>query len=195
MAEIKSTMEKVMERLATMGPVSGQEIDADEILKQGMRFAAQYMRGEINEFQTALAESQEAKRALLLKGIAQVLLRNIVLPRDADQQDAEKGMQGLLELGKGNRELLEVLGETKKILDRFLEHKQQLRQQLESAIRQQLEQAMAQQGIPNNLPIKIDPSMHPKYQEEWGRIQNELQEQYSRALNQYKEAVVNILGV
>ena len=195
MAEIKSTLEKVMERVAAMGPVADQDIDADEVVKQGMRLAARYMRGETTEFQTALNDNPEANRVLFQKGIAQVLLRNIVLPREADQQAAEKAMQGLLELGKGNRELLTVLGETKKILGRFLEHKQQLRQQLESAIRQQLEQAMAQQGIQNDLNIKIDPARHPKYQEEWSRIHNALQEQYGQALDQYKTAVVQILGV
>jgi len=195
MAEIKSTMEKVMERVTAMGPVSEQDMDSDEVLKQGMRLAARYMRGEATEFQTALDDSRENTKILLQKGIAQVLLRNIILPRDADQQTSERAMQGLLELGRGKRELLEVLGESREILGRFLSHRQQLYQQLESTMRQQVEQAMAQQGMNSDLPIKIDPSMHPKYQEEWSRIQNELQEQYGRALDQYKDAIARILGV
>ena len=42
MAEIKSTLEKVMERVAAMGPLSETEVNTDEIIKDGMRLAAEY---------------------------------------------------------------------------------------------------------------------------------------------------------
>ena len=40
MAEIKSTLEKVLERAAAMGRASKEEIQADEEVKNGMRMAA-----------------------------------------------------------------------------------------------------------------------------------------------------------
>lgn len=193
MAEIKSTLEKVMERVAAMGPVSQTEVITDEIIKDGMRLGAEYLKGQGLELTTALNSHPEKNRKLLQTGIIQVLLRNIVLRRDNDQQTADLAMQGMLDLGRNSRDLIEVLGETKEILGRYQQHRAQLREQLESAMRQQLKQALAQQGIGNNMPVTIDPTLHPKFQEEWRRIQDELNEQYGRALEQHKAYAAQLL--
>jgi hypothetical protein len=194
MAEIKSTLEKVMERVAAMGPVSQEDFSSEEISREGMRLGAGYLRGTEEDLAAALANHPEASRKFYLDGVVQVLLRNIVLPRDDDQQTAEKAMQGLLELGKSSRELITVLGETKEVLARFRQHREQLRQQLESAMRQQLEQALAQQGIQNNLPVTIDPTLHPKFQEEWQRITDQLNEHYGQALEEHKTFAAQLAG-
>jgi len=176
----------VMERVAAMGPASQEDFSKDAVARDGMRLGAGYMRGEEQELEAALANHPEASRKFYLKGIVQVLLRNIVLPRDDDRQAAEMAMLGLMELGKGTPQLMEVLSETKEILARFLQHKDQLRQQLESAMRQQLSQAMAQQGMQDNLQGTIDPTLHPKFQEEWQRVTDQLNEQYGQALEEHK---------
>jgi hypothetical protein len=194
MAEIKSTLEKVMERVAAMGPLSETDVNADEIIKDGMRLAAEYLKGVGLELTTALNSHPEKNRKLLRSGIIKVLLRNIVLPRDDDQQAAELAMHGMLDLGRDSRNLITVLGETKEILGRYRQHRKQLREQLESAMRQQLKQALAQQGLGNNMPVNIDPTLHPKFQEEWQRIKDELNGQYGRALEQHKAMAAQLLG-
>ena len=194
MAEIKSTLEKVMERVAAMGPLSEADVNTDEIIKDGMRLAAEYLKGEGLELAKVLKSHTEKNQKFMRSGIIKVLLRNIVLPRDDDQQAAELAMQGMLDLGRGSRDLISVLGETKEIMARFRQHRKQLREQLESAMRQQLKQALAQQGIKSNLPINIDPTLHPKFQEEWLRINDELNSQYGRALEQHKAMAAQLLG-
>jgi hypothetical protein len=194
MAEIKSTMEKVMERVAAMGPIARDEVTGDDIVKEGMRLAADYMRGDVQELAAAVAGRQESSQQLLRTGMARSLLRNIILPRDDNGQMAERTMQGLLQLGGGSRDLIELLSDIKEILERYRQHKKQLRQQLESALRQQLEMALAQQGIKNDRTVTIDPRMHPKYQEEWQRVKSELDEQYGQALEERKEAISQLLG-
>lgn len=175
-----------------MGPLSEADVDTDEIIKVGMRLAAEYMKGQGLELAAALKKHPEKNLKLLRSGIIQVLLRNIVLPRDDDQQTAELAMQGLLNLGGDSRELITVLGETKEILGRYRQHRAQLREQLESAMRHQLDQALAQQGIRSNLST-IDPTLHPKFQEEWQRIKDELNGQYGRALEQHKAMAAQLL--
>jgi len=44
MAEIKSTLEKVLERAASMGRASQEEIQAEEKVREGMRLAADYLQ-------------------------------------------------------------------------------------------------------------------------------------------------------
>jgi hypothetical protein len=187
MAEIKSTLEKVLERAAAMGQASKEELASEEKQKQGMRLAADYLQGNA----TDLSGSQELieKEVLFRKGLVEVFLRNIILPRDEDQQSTEKAIQGLLELGQNSGELATIFSEMKQVLDHYLQHKNEIRNQVEEAFRQQMEQAMAQQTGQAGLGMKVDPSLHPKFQEEWTRIMGELDEQYSQALNQHKNLV------
>ncbi len=187
MAEIKSTMEKVMERLAAMDIAAApDELLADEKKKEGMRLAAAFLRGEEVDLAGLLADQSEAVRRALVAGQVQALLRNIVLPREeAQQKQAERAMLGLLTVGHADAELTQVFGELKTVLDRYLGQRNQIRQQLQDYFSQQLGQLQAKGG----MGMKIRPEQHPKYQEEWQRAMGELDNQYGRALVQYKELV------
>jgi hypothetical protein len=187
MAEIKSTLEKVMERAASMGRATQEEIATEERVKDGMRMGADYLRGEDVDFSNAL--EQTTSSVLVKRGLVQAFLRNITLPRDDEQQRAERAMQGLLALGKGSGDLLSIFKDMKGILDHYQQHKKEILQQLEDAFRQQMEQALAQQAEQAGLGMKVDPTLHPKFQEEWSRVKSELDTQYNQALNQHKDLV------
>jgi hypothetical protein len=45
------------------------------------------------------------------------------------------------------------------------------------------------------MKMKLQPSQHPKFAEEWQRIQVELNDQYGRAVEQYKEFIAKQLTV
>ena len=184
MAEIKSTMELVMERLAAMDIAAApDELLADEKKKEGMRLAAAFLRGEEVSLTAVLAEQPEAVRKALITGQVQAFLRNIILPRDEEQQVlAERAMLGLLTVGHADEELVPVFGELKSVLDRYREHRNQLRQQLQEQFSQHLQQA-------GGKGVQARPEQHSKYQEEWQRATAELDNQYGRALAQYKELV------
>ena len=191
MAEIKSTLDMVMERAARIGTASKEDLNHEEATKKGMRLAASYLRGEEVSLQRALQEESDANKRFVQQGIVQTMLRNIVLPRKTDQQElAEKAMHGLVEMvGQAGGELLQVFGELKKIVDQYLQHREQLRDQLKAQFTQQMEmmqQSLAQQ---TGVSMKLDPAQHPKFQEEWQRIQTELNDQYGRALEHYKKLV------
>jgi len=187
MAEIKSTLEKVMERAASMGRATQEEIATEERVKDGMRMGADYLRGEDVDFSNAL--EQTTSSVLVKRGLVQAFLRNITLPRDDEQQRTERAMQGLLALGKGSGDLLSIFKDMKGILDHYQQHKKEILQQLEDAFRQQMEQALAQQAGQAGLGMKVDPTRHPKFQEEWSRVKSELDTQYNQALNQHKDLV------
>lgn len=187
-------MDMVLARAAKIGAASKTEAGNEEKVKEGMRTAAGYLRGEVSDLKKILAAQPPAERSAVQKGMVLTFLRNIVLPREKEQQEpAEKAMQGLLELGEGGG-LAAVFGEMKKILEQYLQHRQQLRQQLESQFAQQMEmmeQSLAQQ---TGMAMKLQPAQHPKFQEEWQRITGELNDQYGRALDQYKNHIKQQLG-
>lgn len=193
MAEIKSTLEKVLERAASMGRASQEEIQAEEQVKNGMRMAADYLQGKEVDFSGGIDPVGDS--TLVKKGLVQVFLRNIALPRGDDQQRAAKAMQGLLELAKGSGDLVSVFRDMKGILDHYQQHKKEIRQQVEEAFRQQMEQALAQQTGQKGLGIKVDPTLHPKFQEEWSRVKSDLDAQYNQVLDQHKELVAQRFSV
>ena len=195
MAEIKSTMEMVMERAARMeaGGDSG-EVAAEERTRDGMRAGAAYMRADPVDLLAALNDCPAGDRAFFMKGVAEVLLRNIMLPREDEQQEAAgQAMNGLVQVGQGQSDLLALFGDLSKILAQYRQHRQQIKEQLEENFAQmmpQLEAAMAQK---TGQQMKLQPSQHPKFQEEWQKALDELNSQYGQAVEQHKQMVVKIL--
>jgi hypothetical protein len=195
MAEIKSTMEKVMERLAAMGETSRGALEAEEIDRDGMRLAAAFLRGEGTSLEQALADRPPAEQTVLMQGMVRTLLRNIILPRNDEQRLlAGKAISGLLQVSRGGGDLAMVFQDLGTIVERYAEHRAQLKEQLKTAFSQQMEQleaGLAQSGA----KFKLDPARHPKFQEEWQRLQEELGSQYGRALDQHKGLLAQRFGL
>lgn len=193
MAEIRSTLEMVLERAARLEAEAGDSLSKDEKSQEGMRLAAQYLRGEEVDFAGLLATPAD-ERALLIQGAVNVLLRNISLPREEDDQaEAGQAMMGMLQLSH-DPQLQAVLEEMKKILSQYLQHKQQLRGQIEEQFAQQMgmmEQSMAQQ---TGVQMKIEPDQHPKFAEEWQKVMVQLNEKYGSALEQHKAYIQQLLA-
>lgn len=191
MAEIKSTMDMVLERAAKMAAGAGENTYiSDEQLKEGMRLGAAYMRGEETGLGEKLGAVPPEEKAPMRKGAVQVMLRNIFLAREAEKQAlADKAMHGLVEIGQGDGQLLKVLAEMKKILDGYRQHGEQLKEQLEAQFSQQMEMMEQNLAKQTGRAMKLQPSQHPKFQEEWARIQGQLNEQYGQALKQLKDLV------
>jgi hypothetical protein len=192
MAEIKSTMDMVMERAARMAAEAGA-VGSEDLVQEGMRSAALYMRGEAIDLAAQVAARQANEQAPFRQGVVQALLRNIFLPREAEQQKgAEQAMNGLVMVG-GSGELLAVFGEMKKLLDQYLQHREQYREQLEGHFAQQMGQLEAAMAQKTGMAMKLKPSQHPKFQEEWQRILTQLNDQYGNALTQYKQQIEQYL--
>lgn len=197
MAEIKSTLEKVMERLAVMdaeAESAGDELDFEEKIKDGMRLGARFLRGEVTGPDQVLNDYSKADVSLIRKGFTLTMLRNITLPREADQQkESEMAMQGLLEISRGSSQMVDVCTDMKHNLDRYLDHKEQYHKQLESSFISQMEMMEDSIAQKTGISMKFEPSQHPKFQEEWKRITAGLNDQYGNMLDQQKAMVEQLL--
>ncbi|MCB2183460.1 MAG: hypothetical protein KQH63_15610 [Desulfobulbaceae bacterium] len=195
MAEIRSTLDMVLERAAKMEEAATADLHGEEQEKKGMRLAAQFLRGELEELSSAFTDLPQKDHPHLQKGAVTALLRNIVLPREKDEHiELDKAMQGLMDISQDSS-LSQVFAEMKSILERYIDHQDQLKQQLEEQFAQQMammEQNLAQQ---TGVQMKLEPAQHPKFAEEWQKILIELNEQYGRALDQYKEHIEQRLRV
>lgn len=196
MVEIKSTMDLVMERAARIGKASREELQQEEMRKKGILLAVDFLEGRLDALKEAIGGYDKAAQAVIRQGAAESILRNIFLPRDDIQrQRADQAIKGAIDLSGGARDVTAICRELHTIFDGYNQHREQLRGQLEEQIRMQYEQLLArQQGVRSDR-VKIDPTLQPKFQEEWSRIEEELSRQYSKALDQLKMQLKQRLGL
>ncbi len=188
MAEIKSTLDMVMERAARMAAASDDTPDDDDLLKTGMRLAAEFLSGRTSDLAIVLKEQSPSQQSAIRKGMLETLLRNVTLPRDESlKTTGSLALRGIISLG-GSSPLAGICTELQQILEQYNNHKEQTIQQLDNAIRAQLEQQMAKRGgQPSKTPI--NPAMHPQYKEEVARMLSDLNGQYNQALDQRKDMI------
>lgn len=196
MAEIKSTMELVLERAARMGKASGEEIARDEAKKTGMRLIAAFLEGKGDLPSQVLAGQDQDQQTVIRLGMAEALLRNIFPPRDEHARErTEQATRGLLDLAGGAGDIASICRDMQHIIGQYGQHREQLRAQLEEQMRMQYEQLLAQQMGERAEGMQIDPTLQPKFKEEWGRVEAELDSQYNQALEQHKEQLRQRMGI
>ncbi len=191
MAEIKSTMDLVMERAARMGKASGEEIQQEDDRKQGMQIAAQFLDNKIDNLLTVLTELDAEKQIAVRLGMVETLLRNIFLHRDdTGKERTEKAANGIMEIGGNAGDLSSICAEIQHILGQYNQHREQLRKQLEEQVRAQYEQVLAQQEAGMQADTSgLDASLQAKVQEEWANVETQLSSQYNQALDQHKTSL------
>ncbi len=195
MAEIKSTMEMVLERAARMEKEAATVSEGTDFSKDGMRIAAAFMNNSEEDLMGQLQQNDPEKQQSIRGGMVQVLLRNILLPRDEDlQATGQKAINGLLLLSDGNADISNICTELGQILEQYGQHKDQMTEQLNSAIRGQMQQQQGMEGGDSVAPQDINPASHPQYAEELSKMLNDLNDQYNQAMDQRKDMIKQIFG-
>ena len=148
------------------------EIDNEDLIKTGMRLAADFLNQKETDLAQLLGAQPPKDQMSVRKGMAQTLLRNIVLPSDEQLQASGKlALKAFLSLGGENREIQSICQELTQILEQYGQHKEQMTQQLEDAIRAQLEQQQMSQEA--GKPITCQPGDAPEIQRRTGENVNQ----------------------
>jgi hypothetical protein len=193
MAEIKSTMDMVLERAARMAAAATPSTNDETLVKKGMRLAADYINGKEIDLKRELEAQPQPEQGEVGKGMAQTLLRNITLPRTKElQASGELALQAVLALAGKKSEVTTICRELDQILKQYGQHKDQMTQQLEDAIKAQLEQQAAARGQAGK--VNTSPAMHPQYREELSRMLTGLNNQYNDAMDQRKAMILQLLS-
>lgn len=196
MAEIRSTLDMVMERAARLA-AEAPDVPADEVLKEdGMRLAVSYLGGEAPHLLQLLEQQPVEKQSAMRNGIAIALLRNIILPRGQGLSDQTlQSFKGLQELSGNAPDIMSICSELKQILEQYGQHQEQVRQQFDESIMNQLKMQLQQQGMQIDDTMALSPTMHPHYKEEWARVSADLSSQYNQALEQRKQLIAQRFAV
>ncbi len=196
MAEIRSTLDMVMERAARLA-AEAPDVPADEALKEdGMRLAASYLGGETPDLLQLLEQHPPEKQSGVRNGMAIALLRNIILPREQSLSDQTlQSFKGLQELSGNAADIMSICSELRQILEQYAKHQEQVRQQFDESIMNQLKMQLQQQGMRVDDTMALSPTMHPHYNEEWARVSADLNSQYNQALDQRKQLIAQRFAV
>ena len=196
MAEIRSTMDMVMERAARLA-AEAEDTSSDEILQsEGMRLAAAFLNGEQADLLGLLKSRAPGEQMAVRSGMAKTMLRNIVLPRDEPiSQQSLLSLKALQELSGNSSDISSICSELKQILEQYGQHLEQVKEQFDQSILSQLKMQLQQQGLAVDDDMALNPAMHPHYSEEWSRASAQLNGQYNDALDQRKALIGQRFGI
>ena len=195
MGEIKSASEIAREKVEKLGVVTEEERLKWKYVPEGEKLAARYIKEDCN-LVTELNSYDEKARKYIIYGINDILIRYIDLPRnDAARKTNKKAMEGL-KAAKNDKVAVEnVFSKMRHVLEHYVEQGEQQKKQAYESLKVEFEariqQALKQQtGV--NAQMKIDVERQPQFQEEWMKLQAQLDSQYTKLLDEYKQELLTI---
>ena len=195
MGEIKSASERAREKVEKLGGVTEEERLKWKYVPEGEKLAARYIKEDCN-LVTELNSYDEKARKYIIDGINGILIRNIDLPRnDAARRTNKKAMEGLKAVKNDKVAVENVFSKMRHVLEHYVEQGEEQRKQTYESLKVEFEariqQALKQQtGV--DTQMKIDVERQPQFQEEWMKLQAQLDSQYTKLLDEYKQELLTI---
>ena len=195
MSDIKSAREIAMEKLEKIGEATESERLKWKFDPKGKELAARYFREDCNLL-AELSQYQEDEREYVTTGAAEVLVRNIELPRnEANRRTNKKAMDGLKLVKNDKTGVENAHSRIRQIFTHYTEQGEQQRRQAYEQLKSQFEarvQQALQQQLGTNARMRVNVEQQPQFQEEWRKLQVQLDLQYIKLLDEYKQELLNI---
>jgi len=190
MGEIKSALEIAMEKVEKLGVVTEEERLKWKYVPEGEKLAARYLKQDLNLL-AELSRYEENARKYVIEGAQDILTRNINLPEnDSARRNNKKAMEGLKILKNDKVSVENVYSRIRRIFDHYVEQGEQQRKQAYESLKAELEDKIMQavkQQLGSFAGIKVDVESQPQFQEEWRKVQTQLDLQYIKLLDEYKQ--------
>ena len=195
MGEIKSAAEIAREKLEKIGEPTEQERLKWKYGPEGEKLAALYLKEDTNLINEVKKYDDNAKK-FIVASVNDILLRNISLPHnEAARKTNKKSMDGLKALKNDKVAVENVFSRMRHILDHYVQEgakqKKQAYESLKTEFEAKMQQAIRKQtGVDTRM--KIDVEKQPQFQEEWQRMQAQMEAQYLNLLDEYKQELAAI---
>ena len=195
MGEIKSAREIAMEKVEQLDKATDEERLQWKYVPEGEKLAVRYLK-EGCDLAAELSKHEEKVRSYVIEGAGDILIRNIDLPKDdLTKRNNRRAMDGLKTIKSDKVSVENVYSKIRRIFNHYLEQGEQQRKQayqtLKTEFEAQVQQAMQQQ-LGSFVGVKIDVEKQPQFQEEWRKIQAQLDLQYVKLLDEYKHELLAI---
>ena len=195
MGDIKSAREIALEKVAKLGEATEEERLRWKYEPEGEKLATRYTREDCN-LAAELGKYEEKARKHVVDGIIDVLDRNISLPKDDSAKKANhRAMEGIKTLKKDKVAVENVFSKIRQVFDHYSgqgeQQRKQAYEQLKAEFAEKIQQAMQQQ-LGSFSAVKIDVEKQPQFQGEWQKLQMQLDLQYLKLLDGYKQELLSI---
>ena len=196
MDDIKSAREIAMEKVGKLGEATEEERLKWKYVPQGQQLAAKYLKENLN-LVPELSQYQESVKKYIIEGAAEVLIRNISLPKnDVVKKSNRKAMDGLKVLKSDKVSVENVYSQIRYLFNHYAEQGEQQRKQayqsLKTEFEAKIQQAIQQQMGGSPIGMRIDVERQPQFQQEWLKVQSQLDSQYLTLLSEYKRELSSI---
>jgi hypothetical protein len=196
MGDIKSAAEIAREKLEKIGEPTEEERLKWKYAPEGEKLAARYIKEENVNLAAEVKKFDDKARQFVAVSVSDILLRNIALPRtEIARKTNKKAMDGLKLIKNDKTAVDNVFGRMRHVLDHYVQEgakqKQQAYEALKADFEAKVQQAVRQKtGV--NAKIKVDVEKQPQFQEEWQRLQSQMEAQYLNLMDDYKKELAVI---
>jgi hypothetical protein len=196
MGDIKSAAEIAREKLDKIGAPTEAERLKWKYGPEGEKLAARYLKEETVNLASEVKKFDDKGKQFIADSVSDILLRNISMPKnEASIKTNKKAMDGLKLLKNNKGAVDNVFNKMKRILDHYVQEGAQQKKEAYEALKQDFD-AKYQQAIRQktgvNARVKIDVEKQPQFQEEWLRVQAQMEGQYLALMEDFKKELAAI---
>jgi len=197
MDRIKSAFEKAMERAEQFDEPGEEQRLEWKLLPEGQRLAGSFIKGQGSPFST-IEKAPPEHRSYLVKGMAEILVSNLQLPKtEGSQQTNTRVIEGLERLLADKPPIKELLQRVRYVSDQYrqfgLPQREQAYQQLKAQMEQQVTEAMSRQMSPTAGPLRVNVETIPEFQQQWLAVSAQMDQQYEQHLEEYRKQLLELV--
>jgi hypothetical protein len=194
MGEMKSAWQIAMEKADKLGKVSPDELNSIKYVPEGNRIASLFILDEKSDLLSELAKFPPGDPARFIKkGIDEILVRNITLPRnDEDTRKTNRAMAGLRLIKENKKQLESVLGLVNTLVNQYQVALQQTYAEFKKKAEVTIQQASRTMRPQRGDQVPPEQKLQLQLQEEWRMVHSELDAQYDRALEEHRRKILEL---
>ena len=196
MGDIKSAREIAMEKIDKLGEPTEEERLEWKYLPEGEKLAAKYLKHDA-ELLPELSKFDKKATPHIIEGVSGILIKNIIMPEnETAKKTAKRAMDGIKTIKTDKAHVEAALNQIRHVFNHYEQQGEQQRKQAYAALKTdfqaKVEQALRQQMGGNTAGIRIDIEKQPQFQEEWRKLKAQLDVQYLKLLDEYKQELESL---
>ena len=186
---------KTMEKIEKMGEATDEERLRWKYVPQGEKLAAKYLTQD-SDLTVELSQYDKNVIGYVIEGVTDILIRNISLPKDElAKRNTRQAMEGLKTIKSDKVAVENVYSKMRRIFSHYAEQGEQQRKQAYASLKSEFEakmQQVIQQQLGTLTRMTVNAEKEPQFQEEWRKLKSQLDLQYSKLLDEYKQELSSI---
>ncbi|MCL2706910.1 MAG: hypothetical protein FWE97_01910 [Dehalococcoidia bacterium] len=195
---IKSARDIAMEKIAALDAVTSDERLKWKYTPEGEQAAIKYFK-DGGDLASAIAVYPTDAQLFVKTGAEKVLLENLQLPHnDIISVRNTKAIDAIISIKSDKTSAAKILDQAKHILEHYTDQGadqrkqayEMLKQQFETRLKQAVKKQLGTSAETTDLGIKVETL--PQFQDEWRRTVAQMDDQYLKLLNEFKQELRRI---